>query len=517
MTQKGDAFDYIVIGSGIAGLFAALLAREHGTVVVITKGRIEDCNTRWAQGGIAAAVGQNDSPALHVKDTLEAGAGLCDPEAVAILAREGPERIADLVRLGVPFDTVHGEIALGREAAHSVSRILHAGGDATGQHIEITLEDALKRADVAVRENTLATSLVVEGGRVTGIQAMEEETGRQLRIDARFVILATGGAGRLFRYTTNPDVATGDGVALAYNAGAQVMDMEFYQFHPTAMRLPGVPTFLVSEAARGEGGVLKTTDGRAFMKEYHPLGDLAPRDVVSRAIASEMERTGSGHVLLDLTHLGARVAARFPNIYRFGLDHGLDITTTPIPVAPAAHYMIGGVKTDACGRTSLPGLFACGEVACTGVHGANRLASNSLLESVVFARRAVDATRGNGCKPPDRKEEVMQLPRRELTCAAMPKLTLENIQALAWDNLGIVRNGPQLLWAARTLYAWSRTQPPPKDRAAYELASLTTMGRLLAEAALVRRESRGAHFRTDFPETQPEWEKHIVLARQEGA
>ncbi|MDP3062421.1 MAG: L-aspartate oxidase [Chloroflexota bacterium] len=520
MIDQAEQFDYIVIGSGIAGLFTALLAQRHGTVLVLTKGRIDDCNTRYAQGGIAAAIGQGDSPDLHLKDTLVAGAGLCDPEAVRILAHEGPDRIHDLIRLGVPFDTVQGQIALAREAAHSLPRVLHAGGDATGQHIELTLAEAVRQSKVQVREHTLATRLLVKDGAVVGVEALENGTGRRYQVRARFTVLATGGAGRLFRHTTNPEVATGDGVALAFQAGAQLMDMEFYQFHPTAMRLPGVPCFLVSEAARGEGGVLRNVQGRAFMADYHPLADLAPRDVVSRAIVQEMEKAGADHVLLDLTHLPQQqITTRFPNIYRFGLEHGLDITNTPIPVAPAAHYMMGGVKVDASGVSSLPGLYACGEVACGAVHGANRLASNSLLESLVFARRVVDHTAGQPTVEPAslRVEELVTVERRELTDAPLPKLSLEALQDVAWSNLGIVRNGPQLLWAARTLYDWSRTQPPPKDRASYELASLVTVGRLIAEAALLRRESRGAHYRTDFPDTSPEWEKHIVLVKQEGA
>lgn len=308
-------------------------------------------------------------------------------------------------------------------------------------------------------------------------------------------------------------------MALGFNAGAQVMDMEFYQFHPTALWLEGAPTFLLSEAMRGEGAVLLDESGRAFMADYHPQADLAPRDVVSRAIAAEVGKSATGRVYLDISKLPPdTVKGRFPTIYKFCLDYGLDITRQPIPVAPAAHYMMGGVKIDTWGRTNIQGLYACGEVACSGVHGANRLASNSLLESLVFARRVVDHTAGQPTAEPatPRVEDLVKASQRGVS-SSVPPLTLEALQDLAWSNLGIVRSGPQLLAAARTLYAWSRTQPPPKDRASHELASLVTVGRLIVEAALLRRESRGAHYRTDYPDTSQEWEKHIVLVKGEGA
>ena len=462
-----DEFDYIIIGSGIAGLFTALLARKYGSVLIITKGRIDDTNTRLAQGGIAAAVGSDDSPEKHIQDTLEAGAGLCDEEMVSILAREGPERILDLINLGVPFDTLHGELALTREAAHSVRRILHAGGDATGAHIETTLTEAVRQSSMSVREHTLATRLIVENGVATGVDALDERSGETLRFTGRSLVLTTGGAGQLFRHTTNPEVATGDGVALAFRAGAQVMDMEFYQFHPTAFRIPEAPCFLVSEAARGEGGILRDVHGRAFMKDYHPMADLAPRDIVSRAIVQEMRKTSSDHVLLDVTHLpGQRIRTRFPHIYRFAQEHGLDITTTQIPVAPAAHYMMGGVKVNAEGMSTIRGLYACGEVACTAVHGANRLASNSLLESLVFARRVVEHSQGN--LNPDvskqHREELTVLPHRQLGPDGVPPMGLAALQAMVWDHVGIVRNGDDLLHAAQTLSEWSDSIPAPSDR-----------------------------------------------------
>jgi L-aspartate oxidase len=395
--------------------------------------------------------------------------------------------------------------------------VLHAGGDATGQHIELTLAAQVQRSRIEVREHAMATQLLVEDRAVYGLQVMDGQNGQSQELLARHVVLATGGAGQLYIHTTNPEVATGDGVALAFHAGAQVMDMEFYQFHPTAFRKPGAPTFLISEAVRGEGGKLRNAAGEAFMSDYHPMGDLAPRDVVSRAIVQEMEKASSDHVFLDLTHLPAdRITTRFPTIYKFCLDHGVDITQSPIPVAPAAHYMMGGVKIDTWGQTSLQGLYACGEVACSAVHGANRLASNSLLESLVFARRVVERTlnRQDEAQPLQLPLEFVRLRPRELTCAAIPKPTRANLQNLMWSNVGILRNGAQLLWASRVLNAWERTTPPAKDRTSHEMANLVTVGRLVAEAALIRRESRGAHFRSDFPDKSLEWEKHIVLVKE---
>ena len=410
MTVPSKSYDYIIVGSGIAGLYAALLAREGGSVLVLTKGSVDDCNTRWAQGGIAAPIGPEDSPQLHLDDTIAAGAGLVDPEAARILAEEAADRIDDLVRFGVPFDTLHGEIALAREGAHSVSRILHAGGDSTGAHMELTLSSVAQQTDITVLEFTLATEILLDDGtarpepvegRVRGIRALDARSGRSTDYACRHLVLATGGAGQLYRVTTNPEVASGNGIALAYRAGAEVMDMEFFQFHPTVLRadarpsgrLPGVQPFLISEAVRGEGGILLDTDGVRFMPEYDDGAELAPRDIVARAILDRMLKTGSDHVLLDVTHLDrAAVTAHFPQIYRTCLEHGLDITRQPIPVSPAAHYTMGGIRSNLWGETNIPGLYVCGECACTGVHGANRLASNSLLETVVFAKRVVNRT-----------------------------------------------------------------------------------------------------------------------------
>ena len=509
-----NQYDYIIVGSGITGLYTALLAYEKGSVLIITKGSIDDCNTKHAQGGIAAPIGLNDSPDLHFKDTMKAGDGLCDPEAVRILANEAPDRISDLVRFGVPFDTVNGEIALTMEAAHSVPRVLHAGGDATGSHIEATLSDRVHESKIKVLEYCLVTDILVENGMVKGARALDLRTGSLVDFGCRFMILATGGAGNLFKCTTNPDVATGDGIALAYKAGAELTDMEFYQFHPTALRLPGVAPFLISEAVRGEGGILRNVEGNRFMKDYTPQGELAPRDVVTRSIVFEMRKTGSDRVFLDVTHLPVSVVmTRFPTIYKFCFDHGLDITRGLIPVAPAAHYMMGGVKTTVWGETNIKGLFAGGEVSCTGVHGANRLASNSMLDVLVFSKRIIERTLAGNHEPSWQRDEAAVY--RSLEDNGQPPETLPSLRALQdllWNKVGILRDREGLTRAAKTLAAWQKCLPEPTDRPTYELNNLVITGRLVAESALIREESRGAHFRSDFPQHNPQWERHIIFS-----
>ena len=517
-----QSYDYIILGSGIAGLNTALLAREHGSVVILTKGEIDDCNTRYAQGGIAAAVGDQDSPDLHMQDTLAAGAGLCDTEAVRALTTEGPGRIADLIQRGVPFDTIHAEISLAKEGAHSVARVLHAGGDATGQHIELTLAQAVRDAGIEVLEYSLATSINVENGQAQGVEALDTHTGRRDVFEGRFVVVATGGGGRVYNNTTNPEVATGDGVALAFRAGAQVMDMEFYQFHPTALRMDGVPTFLISEAMRGEGAILRNAEGQPFLKDHHPMAELAPRDIVARAIFNEMGRIGADHVLLDVTHLPAEtVRNRFPTIFRFCLDNDLDITVSPIPVAPAAHYMMGGVKTNVWGETTIDRLFAAGEVACTGVHGANRLASNSLLDTSVFARRVVqrslEAPSLRDRTRPTRAEMTVALSESSDSAPGSTEATLQGVQELMGSLVGMVRDRDGLTQAVTSLSGWTGCQSEPTDRVSHELANLTLLGHLISQSALIREESRGAHFREDFPKPSPQWLKHIVLSNTQAS
>ena len=511
-------YDYIIVGSGIAGLYTALLAKEHGSVLIITKGSIDDCNTKYAQGGIAAAVGKNDSPESHFKDTIAAGNGLCNIETAHILASEAPARIADLVNLGVPFDTLNGEVALTKEAAHSVPRILHAGGDATGKHIEVTLSSRVRSSKIQVLEDCLVTEILVDRGTVKQVKALDCHTGSVEKFDCHFLVLATGGAGQLYKFTTNSNVATGDGIALAYNAGAEMIDMEFLQFHPTALHLPGVTPFLISEAVRGEGGVLRNVDGYRFMPDYTPEADLAPRDVVTRSILYEMRKTDSDRVFIDITQLPPYViTTRFPQIYRFCRDHGLDITKDLIPVAPAAHYIMGGIKTNSWGETNIASLFAVGETACTDVHGANRLASNSLLEAVVFSQRIVErTTKKTAPKTPSTDQDTGirgSLSQREPLETAPPP-SLSTLQQLHWDKVGIIRNKENLTEAADILATWQKRLPQPTDRPSHELNNLVIVGRLATEAALLREESRGAHFRSDFPQTLPEWQHHIILVKQ---
>ena len=512
-----NQYDYIIVGSGIAGLYTALLAKEQGSVLIITKGSIDDCNTKYAQGGIAAAIGKNDSPERHFRDTIAAGDGICNEEEVRILVNEAPDRITDLVNFGVPFDTLDGEVALAMEAAHSLPRILHAGGDATGEHIEFTLSEQVRTSKVQVLEDCLVTEILVEQGRVSGIKALDCRTGSIEEFECRFLILATGGAGQLYKFSTNPEVATGDGVVLAFNAGAEITDMEFFQFHPTALRLPGVTPFLISEAVRGEGGILRNVDGYRFMPDYTPEGDLAPRDVVARSILYEMKKNGSDRVFIDVTHLPPRViTTRFPHIYRFCLDHGLDITKGLIPVAPAAHYMMGGIKVNSWGETNIAGLFACGETACTGVHGANRLASNSLLEAAVFSKRIVEKT-GKGAKIEAPAASKVVEVHHSLSDRQVPQVvpvpSLSAVQQLHWDKVGIIRSKEGLTQVADILAAWQRSLPQPTDRPSWELNNLVLTGRLVTEAALLREESRGAHFRSDFPRSSPRWQRHIVLTQ----
>ncbi|MEZ4502690.1 MAG: L-aspartate oxidase [Dehalococcoidia bacterium] len=508
-------FDVVVVGSGIAGLYAALQAHEHdASVLVVTKGSIDEASTRYAQGGIAAAVGPGDSPAAHLADTLEAGAGLVDPEAARILVYEAADRIADLVRYGVHFDATDGAVSLGREAAHSAARILHAGGDATGLEIELSLSSLARREGVTILEHTVAEDILVTDGRASGIAVLDVRSGNHATYDAGTVILATGGIGQMYRTTTNPDVSTGDGVDLAYRCGAEVMDLEFTQFHPTALVLPGHPVFLISEAVRGEGAQLFNTRGERFMPRYDDRAELAPRDIVARAEHAEMEATGSDHVLIDITDRDeAWLAARFPQIYRTCLEAGLDMAKDRIPVSPAAHYSMGGVRTNTWGETTVPGLFAVGEVACTGVHGANRLASNSLLETIVFARRAVERlfeapSTSEPAPPPAPSAEARALPRREAAPGEAP--SAQALRHLMWADVGIVRDGAGLEGAAATLASWEGMLPPVTDRASRELRSLLTCARLATEAALLREESRGAHFRTDFPEPVEAWQRHLV-------
>jgi L-aspartate oxidase len=514
-------YDYIIIGSGIAGLFTALLASKHGTVLVLTKAALEESNTRYAQGGIAAAISPSDSPALHFEDTIAAGAGLCDTRAVEVLTGEAPARIRDLLELRVPFDRHGGELALGLEGAHRARRVLHAGGDATGFHIEQALCTALREGGVEVIERCFATEILVENGRAMGVKTISETPTRDARPAlelhrGRHIVLASGGAGQLFSHTTNPAVATGDGLALAYRAGAELADLEFYQFHPTALSIPGHPAFLISEAVRGEGAYLRNENGERFMLSVDSRGELSSRDVVARAISAEIGRSDAQHVFLDLRHLPAdTVRRRFPTIDGYCKKAGLDLTRDLLPVAPAAHYLMGGVRTNLWGETNVPGLYACGEVACTGVHGANRLASNSLLEGLVFGARIVRRTTTLAMSETHQANQADfrifgDQPGSSAQTAAEPA-TLNKLQMLMWNRVGLVRDEAGLREGQIKLAGWQASTPEPRNPAEHELRNMILIGRLMARAAIERRESRGSHYRNDYSNVDPEWQKHIVI------
>lgn len=510
-----DDRECLVIGSGIAGLYTALAAASEGIkVLLLTKHSMLDSSTDKAQGGIAAALGSSDSPLLHLEDTLVAGAGLCDLDAVEVLVNEGPGRVEELIRMGARFDRVGGELALTKEGAHSRRRILHASGDATGAEIQRVLtETARAHPGIEVLEDDFAVDLLVRQGHCYGALACGRD-GRLRVLTGRAVILCTGGLGQLFDHSTNPDVATGDGIAMAYRAGAEVMDMEFVQFHPTVLLLPGAPRFLISEAVRGEGAYLRNSHGERFMPDYHGQAELAPRDVVVRAILKELARTGKEYVYLDLSHLACSlVRERFPNISKTCNLYGLDITKDPIPVAPAAHYMMGGVKTNQYGETNLSGLYACGEVACLGVHGANRLASNSLLDGLVFGGRIVDRVKRY------LKEDIPSLEPFEHDCLKDMELVdyqslRRQIQCIMGKFVGPVRCAGGLRSALDFFEQWSYLEQHQVIMSVgMEVHNMLLVGQLIAETALMRTESRGGHSRTDFPNTLERWQKHLILKR----
>ena len=507
-------WDLIVVGSGIAGLYASLLAAESMRVLLVSKVQLEESNTRYAQGGIAAALRAGDSPELHTRDTIAAGDGLCDPQAVRALTGDAPYCIQDLLRRGVSFDRDGGELAWTLEAAHSLPRVLHAGGDATGASIERTLASAVRSSGVRVLENVFCIDLTTRGGVITGL-VLQRSDGCRLAVAAPRVLLATGGAGQLFSRTTNPDVATGDGLALAYRAGAELADLEFIQFHPTAFALDGAPSFLISEAVRGEGGILRDVTERAFMSDYHPDRELAPRDVVARAIHTQMRKTGSSHVWLDVRHLSSRtVETRFPSIMRFCRGQGIEPLREPIPVAPAAHYMMGGIRTDSAGRTTLPGLLACGEVACTGVHGANRLASNSLLEGLVFARRAILGLVEDFDGSPLQADS--DRPDLDIGPVSSSDIVSEDfrlsVRELMWRDASLVRSADSLSAAARQIEA-GRRAGSAETVAEQEASNLALVAALVVSSASIRQESRGAHYRTDFPFRDAAWLRRTVVSR----
>ena len=509
-------FDIIVIGSGIAGLCAALEASTRARVALLTKGDLEDGCSRWAQGGIAAAIGDDDTAQSHYDDTVAAGRGLCNPAAVRVLVEEGPARVRQLVEWGVMFDTQDGTLQLGRESAHSRSRIVHARGDGTGLEVETALIRRVRESDVRVLERSMVTRLLVDDeGRCAGVELVDTDTRSRRRLSTAAVILATGGAARLWRCSTNPESATGEGVALAYNAGADVSGMEFVQFHPTALSLRGAPRFLISEAVRGEGAHVVDGAGRRFLFEADRAGELAGRDVVARAIWQHLQRSGEPSVYLDCRPLGARAPLRFPGIHRACQEYGIDMTQDPIPVAPAAHYTIGGVRTALDGATTLDGLYACGEVASSGVHGANRLASNSLLESVVFAHRAAQsAMRGIGERASAPVSGGTMSANQHGAHIISARLRRRLGDAL-WEGAGMVRDAHGLEHAAAACAEVFAAAGTDDSIDAVRVRSWATTARLVCTAARLREESRGCHLRADHPVSSDQWHGTLVM-RQGG-
>ena len=517
--------DYVVVGCGVAGLRVAIeLGAAGARVLVLAKSNLTDSATEWAQGGIAAALSDEDEVSLHVEDTLRAGDGLCDPAAVHVLVEEGPKYILELIEWGTEFDRAGTKLAFTREAAHSRSRILHAHGDSTGKEIARSLfAKARTIPGILLRAHAVTTELVSRGDRVTGLRFLDESTNGLHEAAARAVTLATGGLGQVYPETTNPSVATGDGMAIAYEAGAVLSDLEFVQFHPTALAVKGAPRFLLSEALRGEGAVLRNADLERFMKKHHEAGELAPRDVVSRAIVAEMQRTRSDFVYLDLTHLKDEyVRKRFPQIYATCQSYGVDITSDLVPVRPAAHYVMGGVKTDTHGRSSLAGLYVAGETACTGVHGANRLASNSLLEGLVFGARTGQAILADTKFAKKGAAKWPESARSAEKAAAMPaaaaqpaeKEQLQKIRAIAWKDAGIIRNGRDLKDALDALAALEPPRPAEPSRGALELRHIWQLAKLIVRSALAREESRGGHYRSDFPfRDEEKFGKHSRITR----
>lgn len=508
--------DFLIIGGGIAGLFTALKASAYGKVVVLTKKTIKDSNTGLAQGGIAAVVHEEDSPFLHLEDTLEAGAGICDIDAVDVLVREGPDRVRELIAAGAHFDMKDGSISLTREGAHSKARILHVA-DATGEAIRAALVNSCEEnSNIEIIENQFLIDLLGshEQRECQGAHVYDNCSDQTLIYIARATIIATGGAGQLYRYSTNPDVATADGMAAAYRIGCALTDLEFIQFHPTVLFSHDTQRFLISEAVRGEGGLLYNTRGERFMQNYHPLLELAPRDIVSRAILSEMSQHNSAFVYLDMRVI-AGAKERFPNIYKTCLARGIDIEKDLVPVSPAAHYTMGGIKTNTSGETGIAGLYACGEAACTGVHGANRLASNSLLEGIVFGQRIVDQAEEIMYRRQVRVEEVYKQfdqdwVHKPLLTGINAAETKHKLQMVMWDKVGIIRNEAGLKEANQEIeYLYNHLVGGDPLLDFLETVNMLTVARVVVQASLWRRESRGGHFRDDYPQRDDmRWIKH---------
>ncbi len=498
--------DFVVVGAGVAGLRAAIELAAAGSVLVIAKDSLRESSSEYAQGGIAAALSDDDEVELHEQDTLVAGDGLCDPEAVRTLVEEAPAAIEKLIEWGTAFDREGSKLLFAREGAHSRNRVLHAHGDSTGAEIVRTLRmHARMQESVSFQSFAAVTDFLLHDGEVAGVWAFDEMTHSTVLIEARAVLLATGGLGRVFENTTNPDVATGDGVACAFRSGAVISDIEFVQFHPTALYVENAPRFLLSEALRGEGAYLRNASGERFMQRYHPLKELAPRDVVSRSIVMELRATGDSSAFLDMTHFPPGfLREHFPRIYETCLSFGVNLETTQAPVRPAAHYAMGGVKTDLTGLTTLPRLYAAGEVACTGVHGANRLASNSLLEGVVFGARA-----GKAMCQMKNLPSGSAVPEKPV----FPAISERDLRAIAWNSCGVLRNGPELDAAHKRLVANFQGAQTSPGRASFELRNMHQVALLISQAALAREESRGGHYRTDFPAKSEAFQKHSLITK----
>ena len=523
MNNLQEQFDFIVVGAGVAGLRAAIALAQSGKVLVLAKQELTESATQYAQGGIAVALSDEDEIGLHLQDTIQAGDGIVNPDAARILVEEGPERIQELIEWGTQFDRNGSKLTFTREAAHSRSRVLHAHGDSTGREIGRSLyAKAATLPNISFSEFEFTSGLYVEDGRICGVQIIDPN-GRRDVITSAAVLLATGGAGQIYADTTNPGVATGDGIAMAYRAGAEISDVEFVQFHPTALYIPGAPRFLLSEALRGEGAILRNAERQRFMPKYHDMAELAPRDVVARAIAHELElsRLPDPVVYLDMTHLdGANLAARFPRIHQTCLKHNVDITRDLVPIRPAAHYIMGGVRTDLAGRSNLPGLYAAGEAACTGVHGANRLASNSLLEGLVFGARAGAAMRediSSAAKPSLRPPASAVSSHAGASVSPLdPNNLIQEVQRLMWSKVGVVRTEPGLREAQERLQSLAASLPTATSRRGCEALNIHTTATLIVRAALARLESRGAHYRTDFPAHDDlRFKKHSII-RENG-
>jgi len=511
--------DFLVIGSGLAGLYAALYASGFGKVTLITKSTIEESNSFWAQGGIAAAMDPEDSTWFHIEDTLRAGRGLCNRKAVEILVEEGRDRVLDLISLGMEFDSGEGGLELGLEGGHTRRRVLHASGTSTGREMVRFLIAAVeKNPSITKFEHTGIINFLSDGENCYGALVLDQNFVPSL-INAKSTILATGGASALYKRTTNPKGSVGEGIALSYQAGAEITDMEFMQFHPTAFYSENGESFLISEALRGEGAYLLNSQGKRFMTEYSEYAELAPRDIVSSSIFQEMNSSGQNHVYLDLRHIESDyIMKRFSNIYNFCLNSGIDATCELIPVAPAAHYTIGGVKTGLFGETNIKGLFACGEVAATGVHGANRLASNSLLECVVFAKRAVDGA-VQILKEEDANNISIDSRNTEFEYSDSQSKSLSkhkaSISQILNSDVGIVRNRDGMLSAIDRLDEISAFVEEFTGYYKIKLKMAVDVSLLIAKSALVREESRGVHIREDFPDENENWENHIVIKKGE--